>query len=362
VNREFHSLVHGFGQSLELGVGPYNQIGDHRIAVAKAITDCGSIKSVSRRDDRWTLEFRHSIEPETARVVAWTGSGLILLPDPAIEWNCSYCHVASSFFGAAPVAFGVSFEGFCVGTGLTEGPPFSQLCCVIECSEDWVSAASCLRWFHLPLLDPHIRHSVASRIAGNECRTICIWTGSGGPPSPALRQEDANRDRWQYAVRSFFERWRPCPNDAGALIRHFELLSGDPGRDLNDCWERYDEVLNIHPVLMAGIANLGIATIYPGYPQARGIFIEMLQNVCLDLPRTAGGSDRQRAEQEYLDEAARSMGVDPAFIQRSLLTDAWDLCSGTPVKTRNLRIALAIRPFRQWLAARLLSNDAEHAI
>jgi hypothetical protein len=82
----------------------------------------------------------------------------------------------------------------------------------------------------------------------------------------------------------------------------------------------------------------------------------MLQNMCLDLPRNSGGTERQRADQEYLDEAARSMGVDPAFILRSLLADARRLCSREQVKPRNLRIALAVRPFRQWLAAKLISD------
>jgi hypothetical protein len=48
------------------------------------------------------------------------------------------------------------------------------------------------------------------------------------------------------------------------------------------------------------------------------------------------------------------MSVDVAFIERGLLGDARRLYQGAPVRTRNLRIALAVRPFRQWLAARLI--------
>ena len=154
----------------------------------------------------------------------------------------------------------------------------------------------------------------------------------------------------------FFERWRPGPTDAGDLIQHFGLLSGDPARDLDTCWERHDELLSIHPVLLAAVAHCGVSAVYPEYPEARRIFLEMLQNMCLDLPRNSGGAERQRADQDYLDEAARSMGVDPAFILRSLLADARRLCSREHVKPRNLRIALAVRPFRQWLAAKLISD------
>jgi len=356
LNREFHNFLHGFGQSLELGLGPYNRAGDRRITVAHAITDFGWIKSVGRSGDHWAIRFRHGVVPRNIQVVAWTLSGVLLLPTAAIECDDNTSSVACAFFETAPVVFAASFEGICVGTGIVEGPPYSQLCSLIERSEDWDSAARCLRWFHLPLMDSHVRNSVANRIAGNECRTLRDWTESDGSPAPGLRQEDANRDRWHYALRRFFERWRPGPTDAGDLIQHFGLLSGDPARDLDTCWERHDELLSIHPVLLAAVADCGVSAVYPEYPEARRIFLEMLQNMCLDLPRNSGGAERQRADQDYLDEAARSMGVDPAFILRSLLADARRLCSREHVKPRNLRIALAVRPFRQWLAAKLISD------
>jgi hypothetical protein len=356
LNREFHSFVYGFGQSLEIGLGPYNRVGDRRITISQAITDFGGIKSVSRSGERWQIAFRHRVEPETIRVVAWTASGILNVPHTAIEWDDAVCSVACPFFETAPVVFGACYDGVCVGTGIVEDPPYSQLCSLIEGSEDWEMTARFLRWFHLPVMESHVRNSIASRIAGNECRTLRVWTESGCPPAPGLRQEDANRDRWHYVLRRFFERWRPRLADAGDLIQHFGLLCGDPARDLDTCWERHDELLSIHPVLLAAVADLGISSAYPEYPEARRIFLEMLQNMCLDLPRNSGGAERQRTEQEYLDEAARSIGVDPAFILRSLLVDARRLCSREQVKPRNLRIALAIRPFRQWLAAKLISD------
>jgi hypothetical protein len=356
VNREFHNFLHGFGQSLELGLGPYNRAGDRRITVAQAITDFGWIKSVGRSGDHWAIHFRHGVDPRNIRVVAWTGSEALLLPTTAIECNDNTSLVACTFFEAAPVVFGASYEGICIGTGIADGPPYSQLCSLIEGSEDWDSTARCLRWFHLPLMESHVRNSVANCIAGNECRTLRAWTESDCSPLPGLRQEDANRDSWHCVMRRFFERWKPCPADAGYLIQHFGLLSGYPARDLETCWERHDELLSIHPVLLAAVADLGISAAYPEYPEARRIFLEMLQNLCLDLPRNSGGAERQRADQEYLDEAARSMGVDPAFILRSLLADARRMCSREQVKPRNLRIALAVRPFRQWLAAKLISD------
>jgi hypothetical protein len=278
-----------------------------------------------------------------------------IVPPKVVECDDNRVSVTCTFFETAPVVFGASYEGICVGTGIVEGPPYSQLCPLIEGSEDWDNTARYLRWFHLPLMESHVRNSVSNGMSGNECRTLRAWTESDCPPASGLRQEDANRDQWHYALRRFFEQWRPGHADAGELVRHFGLLSGDPARDLDTCWERHDELLGIHPVLLAAVAELGVSAAYPEYPEARRIFLEMLQNMCLDLPRNSG-AERQRADQEYLEEAARSMGVDSAFILRSLLVDARRLYSGEEVKPRNLRIALAVRPFRQWLAAKLISD------
>src|SRR5262249_53648609 len=71
VNREFHNFLPGFGQSLELGLGPYNRAGDRRITVAPAITDFGWIQSVGHSGDQWVIRLRHGAEPGTIRVVAW---------------------------------------------------------------------------------------------------------------------------------------------------------------------------------------------------------------------------------------------------------------------------------------------------
>jgi len=355
VGRDFHALLHGFGQSLELGLGPYNQAADGRITVAGAITNFGAIKSATCRGDTWVIEFRHRIEPGASVVWVWTESGVIGLSSSAVEWCGDSCRVACTVFTTAPAVFGIAFDGICVGTAITEAPPYAHLCSQIESSRDWENTAAWLRWFRLPLLYKTIRRSVANRIEGNECRTLCIWTTSTISTAPDLRQEDASTDQWQYLLRHFFERWRLCPSDAVSLMKQFELLTGDPQVDLERCWERHDELLNIHPALLARAANLGVAAVYPtASTDERRVFLDMLINVTLDLSRNATDADRKRSEQKCLNEAAKSMNVDIAFVERSLLADARLLYEGARVYTRNLRIALGVRPFRQWLTARLV--------
>jgi hypothetical protein len=189
----------------------------------------------------------------------------------------------------------------------------------------------------------------------NACGTLLTWTSGTTRIPPDLRQEDASTDHWQYLLRRFFEKWRPSSAEAALLVRHFELLTGDPVRDFDQCWDRQAELLDIHPVLLACVANLGVAAVYPmASPREHRIFLDMLINLVLDLGRNTGESDRTRAEHKCLQDAAESMNVDLAFLGRGLLDDARRLYQGLPVNKRNLRIALAVRPFRQWLAARLI--------
>jgi hypothetical protein len=355
INRDLNALLHGFGEPLELGLGPYNKAGDRRLTVARAITNFGSVKSATRSGDNWVIEFRHGLEPGAAHVWSWGDCGLVHVTASAVEWCATSCKIESSALPEAPVVLGLAFEGICVGAAVTEDAPYAQLCSLIEGASDWEGTAACLRWFRLPLLNDTPRRSVASRIAGNACCTLLTWTSAATRMPPDLRQEDASNDHWQYVLRRFFEKWHPSPTEAGLIVRHFELLTGDPPQDFDQCWERHDELLDIHPVLLAAIANLGVAAVYPAAsPYEHRVFLDMLINLVLDLGRNTGESDRRRSEQKCLQDAAESMSVDVAFIERGLLGDARRLYQGAPVRTRNLRIALAVRPFRQWLAARLI--------
>jgi hypothetical protein len=352
--KDFHALLHGFGQALELGFGPYNEDGANLIRVAEAVTNYGSLATASCTGDTWGIDFRHRVEPASARILALVESRLEDVAPGAIEWKSGRCTFSTSSLNGKAIAFGLAFDGACVGTAIPENAPYPQLCSLIEGCSDWQPLAACLRWLRLPLLNQCIRRSLATRIDGCEYGTFCSWT-SGEAPVAGLQQSDPNTDRWQYLLRRLFERWRPKTMQAGGLIRQFELLSGNPTADLNTCWERHDELLNIHPVLLATVANLGVPVLYPdANPYERRVLLDMLVNLCLDLPRNAGDSDRKSAEQKCLADAASSMAVDPAFVEKALLSDAQKLYEGASPNTRNLRIALAVRPLRQWLAARLI--------
>jgi hypothetical protein len=355
ISRDLNALLHGFGEPLELGLGPYNRAGDRRLTVARAITNFGSVKSATRSGDEWIIEFRHGLEPGAAHVWSWCDCGLVHVTGSALEWRATSCSIESSALPGAPVVLGLAFEGSCVGAAITEDAPYAHLCSLIEGASDWEGTAACLRWFRLPLLSDAPRRSVARRIAMNACGTLLTWTSGATRIPPDLRQEDASTDHWQYLLRRFFEKWRPSSAEAALLVRHFELLTGDPLRDFDQSWDRQAELLDIHPVLLAHVANLGVAAAYPmASPREHRIFLDMLINLVLDLGRNTGESDRTRAEHKCLQDAAESMNVDLAFLGRGLLDDARRLYQGLPVNTRNLRIALAVRPFRQWLAARLL--------
>jgi hypothetical protein len=207
----------------------------------------------------------------------------------------------------------------------------------------------------VPLLDTGLRHAIADRIRGCWFDTFWTWLNPDGVLIGGLQQSDPRTERWQYAVRRFFETWRPTPTESGELLRRLELLRGDPHIDLARAWERYDELLDIHPVLLAIAAVNGTADIFPAFsPLEHRMFLAMLVNLLLDLAPAAGAGDTGRAFTKLLEQSAQSLKVDTAFIEKSLLPDAVRLFSGTLQSARNLRIALAVRPFRRWLAARLI--------
>ena len=108
---------------------------------------------------------------------------------------------------------------------------------------------------------------------------------------------------------------------------------------------------------MADAAVYGTAEIYAeACPAERRIFLEILVNLLVDLAPSAGEGERDRSFTKLLDQSAQSLGFDSAFIEKSLLPDAVRLSAGTLGTARNLRIALAVRPFRRWLAAKLIQD------
>jgi hypothetical protein len=77
-------------------------------------------------------------------------------------------------------------------------------------------------------------------------------------------------------------------------------------------------------------------------------------NEIAELPRQAG--DIQRAKQSFISEAARQMKVDRSFIEKALFREALEMYNGEQSTARNLRVALAVQPFRQWLAIQLIEQ------
>ena len=352
VDRDFQECLFGVGQPLELGIGPYNRSGEERIRLAKSVTDSGLIASAQRIGNCWQIAFRRPIEPGLAHAVwIWTK---VEVAEISGTWTETTFETGGAALSGEPLAFALAFNGNCVGTAFTEPSPYPSFCDLVRISSDWVETASWLRWFRAPLLDTGLRHAIADRIRDCWFDTFWTWLNPDGVVG-RLQQSDPRTERWQYTVRRFFERWRPTPAESGQLLRRFELLTGDPHIDLAQAWERYDELLDIHPALLASTAIHGTADIFPTFsPHERRMFLAMLVNLLLDLAPAAGAGDTGRAFTRLLEQSAQSLKVDAAFIEKSLLPDAVRLFSGTLQTARNLRIALAVRPFRRWLAARLI--------
>jgi len=361
VDRDFQDCLFGLGQPLELGIGPYNRSGEDRIRLAKSVTDSGLIVSARREGERWRIVFRQAIEPGPSHAIwVWTNASVVCISG---EWAETTWETEAAAMTGEPIAFALAFNGACVGTALGDPSPYLQLCDQIRRDSDWLVTAAWLRWFRIPLLDDEVRHAIAERIRECWLDTFWTWLNPDGAPAGGLRQNDPRTERWQYAMRRFFERWRPTRVESGELLRRFALLTGEPQHDIEQAWERYDELLDIHPALSANAAVNGIMDIYAAFrPSERRILLEMLENLLLDLAPAAGEAERGRSFAKLLDQSAQSLNVDTAFIERSLLPDAVRLSAGTLETARNLRIALAVRPFRRWLAAKLIQHGISNQL
>jgi hypothetical protein len=250
------------------------EAGEERITLAKSITDFGVIASVRHNGECWQVLFRQAIESGPSHAIwVWTNAGAMNVP---VVWTEMACKIEGPrAISGEPLVFALAFNGTCVGTALTEPQPVPRNFAISFASVPIGSTrrlgcggSGCLFWT--------VRCVARLRTAfGNAGSKL---SGCGMNPDATLvdglRQNDPRTERWQYAVRRFFERWRPTRVEAGELLRRFALLTGDPQNDIAQTWERYDELLDVHPALLANVAINGTADMYAAeWPAERRNFL-----------------------------------------------------------------------------------------
>ena len=158
---------------------------------------------------------------------------------------------------------------------------------------------------------------------------------------------------WAAVVREVFWNWIPDEFEAETILRETGLLSGDPERDLAVAWSESTELASVNPVLLVSIVKRGLPLVYRNSSEIeRRLLLSFFANTIAGLPKESGALDT--AKSALFDRAVAEMGTDPVFVRRVLWTEALNLYHGKEKEARNLRVAVAVQPFRRWLALELL--------
>jgi hypothetical protein len=186
-----------------------------------------------------------------------------------------------------------------------------------------------------------LKAAARARIVESRIETLWSWASTEDLQGDA-RYSEEHEDAWRSVTRSFLWDWRPDARESAAILKGLGLLSGDPDQDIGQAWDGYEELLAIHPLLLAQAARRGLAELYPGQEFEDLLYLlEKLRNRILDLDLYASGSQIDRALSEARIRAAAAMAVDEVFVTRSLLPDAVALVRGALGKDHNLRVAIA---------------------
>ena len=228
---------------------------------------------------------------------------------------------------------------------------------VISSSPDWRTTAQWLRWWRVPLLHENLKAAVGARIVEFRIETLCSWTSTENVQGNATYSEE-HEDAWRSVTRRFLWDWKPDATESASILKRLGLLTGDPDQDSGQAWDGCEELLTIHPLLLAMAARRGLAELYPGHAFEDLLYLlEKLRNRILDLDLYANGSQTDRALLESRIRAAEAMAVDEAFVTRRLLPDAIAFVSGALARDHNLRVAIAnSQAVRKYLAAAVIEK------
>ncbi|MGO9275080.1 MAG: hypothetical protein ACLQOO_33410 [Terriglobia bacterium] len=350
------AAVHAVGEPLRLAVGPYNQAREGR-TIARSVIHSGVIGWIEQKGDDWHIQFRRSFELGSEHDIwIWPAqAGAPHLLNRAAWWQEGEACLARVDAGSTPVAFAVSFQGSWLGAR-TCGQGWAGLIDVLRRCQDWQTSAPWLKWWRVPLLHPALKAIASELVRSQPIVSIEAWVFGDGLLTMARSTED-HEDAWRALTRTLLWDWLPTPAEAATVLRNCGLLTGVFEDDFRRAWEGYEELLAVHPVLLAQVAARGTASLYSGDADAVRGFLETLRNRILAVELRTPREAVSRALQDAKRMAAETMAVDDAFVSKSLLPDAIAYAQGRLDRPHNLRVALANSyAVPQYLAATMIDK------
>jgi hypothetical protein len=351
------STVYAIGEPLRLSLGPYNR-SPRGLTTARSVIQSGVIARSEKAEGEWRLQLRRTFELGPDHTI-WIWKSGDTRPErlDSTQWrqeeNVCNIHTGPEI---EPVALAIAFQGVWLGARTCEmgWMGFAE---VIRASRDWLTTASWLRWWRVPLLHEALRSAAEAAVRADPIRTIRAWVSPAGP-SAEVEHADEFDDAWLSLIRAFLWDWQPNRSESGALLTELNLLTGDIERDLEHAWDGCEDILSIHPLLLVQAAARGVGAIYPtSDTDDQRFLLEKLRNRLLDIDRFASQSEIRQALKESQKRAADAMAVDELFVSKSLLPDATALIKGELENDHNLRVAIAnSQTVPNYLAAAILEK------
>jgi hypothetical protein len=298
------------------------------------------------------------IEPGNQHTIHWwdrTGAFYTLAPelskaqDDGLWWRASVPPDLTE-----PIAIAIAYNGTRLGSWWDD-----RWSTAIRrpTQQDPETIAALLYWFHLPVLSPRYLFDVRSFAAIYMGEALAAWVGKIGLP-PGLQWGELD-DGWLSAVRTIFWNWRPTKIPVQQLIE--PLLRTSDEQDFLDALSSVVwKVLRVNPLLIGlalqqWVSEEGITTW--GTQQSRAL----VQHLMYNIAEAQSSDDLQRNIATLEEDVARTMEIDPIFIERSLIQRAYDLLQEPSVALRrldqdNLAIAMNVEPFRRLLGIKLIDH------
>jgi hypothetical protein len=248
--------LHALGESLRLSPGPYNRrIGGQRLA--RGVIHSGVMQWVEQDGEEYQIQLRRTFElgPDHA-IWLWYENQI----EPEVVASSGWIQKDDTWLtsvpaGARPIAFAISFQSAWLGgpnhpVGMEGVGKRDQLFTGLADNSTMAKM---------------VASSVASREPDSRCpRASCgvpnrntVLVASAEDLQGDARYSEEHEDAWRSVTRSFLWDWKPDASESALILKRLGLFTGDPDRDSRQAWDGCEELLTIHPLLLALAARRG---------------------------------------------------------------------------------------------------------
>jgi hypothetical protein len=359
--------VLGTGKELIVADRPFNTY--DRFPLARSAVDTGFARSLEHEGERFLLSMFRALMPgERHRLVLWSpshgvellGASEISVEDGGRGWAFRAPWESDTLLAA------VAYEGSCVAAAWCGherefyAPQGSDGLGVL-------TRVALIRWCRLPGLrpDPYARQfPLIGRLAHFPLEMVRVaLLDEGLPANLGLQFEDRQSPRGELFNVIFREAYvRPTRGDIAAV---FESLPFD---NLNRLIDEFSRRITYHPLLSCRALQAVLPRLVAESASDTRILLGAMRHRLLSSGENAGQQIIPQRETELLHRARSTFSengepMDEYAVRRGLIDPVMQHLFGgsalVPPHEDNLRTALGVAPFREYLAAMILHRLRE---